>query len=103
MRFLPSTLQFVYVSFGELTLRSLNMERKNDALKGLFVLDQEVGLYNRTVYSFFDMFGFIGGIFGLAHSVAFIFVQFVADRQFYTFVISKVNMKNRKIFENNDG
>ena len=41
MRFLPSTLQFVYVSFGELTLRSLNMERKNDAIKGLFVLDQE--------------------------------------------------------------
>ena len=36
------------------------------------------------------MLGFLGGIFGLAHSVAFIFVQFVADRQFYSFVFSKV-------------
>ena len=36
------------------------------------------------------MLGFLGGIFGLAHSVAFIFVQFVADRQFYSFVISRV-------------
>ena len=36
------------------------------------------------------MLGFLGGIFGLAHSVAFIFVQFIADRQFYSFVISKV-------------
>ena len=62
----------------------------------IIALDQEVGLYNRSVYSFFDMLGFIGGIFSLAHSVAFIFVQFVADRQFYSFVISKVNMKNNK-------
>ena len=68
----------------------------------MIALDQEVGLYNRSVYSFFDMFGFIGGIFGLAHSVAFIFVQFVAERQFYSFVISKVNMKNRQNVENND-
>ena len=36
------------------------------------------------------MLGFLGGIFGMMHSVAFIFVQFVADRQFYSFVISKV-------------
>ena len=36
------------------------------------------------------MLGFLGGIFGMIHSVAFIFVQFVADRQFYSFVISKV-------------
>ena len=46
--------------------------------------------YTRTVYSFFDMLGFLGGIFGLAHPVAFILVQFVANRQFYSFVISKV-------------
>ena len=46
--------------------------------------------YNRAVYSLFDMLGFLGGIFGLVHSVAFIFVQFIADRQFYSFVISKV-------------
>ena len=56
----------------------------------IITLDQEVDLYNRTVYSFFDMLGFLGGMFGLVHSVAFIFVQFVANRQFYAFVISKV-------------
>ena len=74
----------------------------NSYITILIILDQEVGLYNRTVYSFFDMFGFIGGIFGLAHSVAFIFVQFVADRQFYSFVISKVNMKNNKNVNNDN-
>ena len=56
----------------------------------IITLDQEVDLYNRTVYSFFDMLGFLGGMFGLVHSVAFIFVQFVANRQFYAFAISKV-------------
>ena len=56
------------------------------------VLDTEITKYSRTVYSFFDMFGFLGGIFGLVHSVAFIFVQFVSDHQFYSFVISKLNV-----------
>ena len=36
------------------------------------------------------MLGFLGGIFGLVHSIAFVFVQFVANRQFYSFVISKL-------------
>ena len=54
------------------------------------ILDSEINSYSRTVYSFFDMLGFLGGIFGLVHSVAFIFVQFVSDRQYYSFVISKV-------------
>ena len=36
------------------------------------------------------MLGFVGGVFGLVHSIAYVFVQFVANRQFYSFVISKL-------------
>ena len=70
----------------------------------IITLDQEIDLYNRTVYSFFDMLGFLGGMFGLVNSVAFIFVQFVADRQFYAFAISKVytNIYSNANRENND-
>ena len=100
---LGDTNNFNFYSISKKSTEIGGANISNSYFTILFVLDQEVGLYNRTVYSFFDMFGFIGGIFGLAHSVAFIFVQFVADRQFYSFVISKVNMKNRQNVENNDG
>ena len=36
------------------------------------------------------MLGFVGGVFGLVHSIAYVFVQFVANRQFYSFVISEL-------------
>ena len=31
----------------------------------LITFDQQIDQYQRTVYSFFDMFGFLGGIFGV--------------------------------------
>ena len=36
------------------------------------------------------MLGFVGGVLGLVHSIAYVFMQFVANRQFYLFVISKL-------------
>ena len=62
----------------------------NDYFNLYISLDQQVNQYKRTVYSFVDMLGFLGGIFGLMQSVAFVFVQFVANRKFYLFVISNI-------------
>ena len=51
------------------------------------------------------MFGFLGGVFGLMQSIAFFFVQFVASRRFYLFVISKISSTlptNKKLNDKNE-
>ena len=63
----------------------------NGYLNIFISLDQQVNQYKRTVYIFFDLLGFLGGIFGLMKSIAFIFVQFVVNRKFYLFIISKLS------------
>ena len=63
----------------------------NDYFNIFISLDQQVNQYKRTVYSFVDMLGFLGGIFGLMKSIAFVLVQFVANRKFYVFVISNLS------------
>ena len=51
-------------------------------------MDQQISQYNRSVYSFFDMLGFVGGVFSLLNSIAYLFIQFTASRNFYSFAIS---------------
>ena len=41
-------------------------------------LDQQINQYSRTVYSFWDMLGYIGGIYGLLYSFGnFVFSFFM--------------------------
>ena len=87
---LGDTKNVNFYTINKKTIDQGVLYRSETYLSIIITLDQEVDLYNRTVYSFFDMFGFLGGMFGLVHSIAFIFVQFVANRQFYALVISKV-------------
>ena len=44
----------------------------------------------RTVYSFLDMFGFVGGIFELFKAFGFIFANFFASRSLYSSIISQL-------------
>ena len=63
----------------------------NSFLRVYISLDPEIDLYSRTVYSFLDMLGFVGGIFELfklaGHVISCIFIQKI----FYYRVISKIS------------
>ena len=54
------------------------------------VLDQQIEQYKRTVYSFLDMFGFVGGIYELFKIVGEIFSSFFVGRIFYSSILEKL-------------
>ena len=82
------------INFYSLEKKTVNYGQTND-LNGylnIFIsLDQQTNQYKRTVYSFVDMLGFLGGIFGIMKSIAFVLVQFIANRKFYLFAISNLS------------
>ena len=63
----------------------------NNAYLQVFItLDPQFDQYQRTVYCFLDMFGFIGGIFGLFKTFGYIFVSYFIKRSFYSSIIAKL-------------
>ena len=56
----------------------------------LLTLSQQVDQYNRSVYSFWDMFGFIGGIYGVLHSIGYLLFNSILKRVFYSDLLSKL-------------
>ena len=82
------------INFYSIEKKCTNFGKANDltGYLNIFInLDQQINQYKRTVYSFFDMLGFLGGIFGLMKSIAFVLVQFIVNRKFNLFVISKLS------------
>mmetsp|Transcript_34651 Transcript_34651/g.40110 ORF Transcript_34651/g.40110 Transcript_34651/m.40110 type:complete len:98 (+) Transcript_34651:266-559(+) len=54
------------------------------------MLEQQFDTYERTVYSFFDMFGFLGGIAELFRASGFIVISFFTKRSFYSWMLSRL-------------
>ena len=80
---------------------------KNIYLYITFALDSKVNQYYRTSYSFWDMFGYIGGIYGLLKALGYFTFNFLTKRQFYTSVLSElyhvdVVSEENKFEENNN-
>ena len=77
-----------------------NIERKrisystidfNNAYLQVYInLDPQVDQYQRTVYSFLDMLGFIGGIFELLKTFGYLLVCYFIKRAYYSSIISKL-------------
>ena len=42
------------------------------------------------MYSFFDLFGFIGGIFGMLNTVGYLIIEYFVNRNFYAYVVSQL-------------
>ena len=63
---------------------------QNSYFKVYITLDQQIDEHYRTVYSFLDMFGFVGGIFELFKAFGFIFANFFAIRSLYSSIISQL-------------
>ena len=67
-----------------------------------FILDRKVNQYFRSSYSFWDMLGYIGGIYGLIKALGYSAFTFLIKREFYTSVLSElynddVNLNEVKI------
>ena len=78
-----------------------NIDFNNAYFQAFITLDPQFDQYQRTVYCFLDMFGFIGGIFGLLKTFGYIFVSYFIKRSFYSSIISKLyhieTQRNSKI------
>ena len=62
----------------------------NSYLNIYITLDPQIDLYQRAVYSFLDMFGYIGGIFGLLKTLGYFTVSFFIKRDYYSSILSKL-------------
>ena len=62
----------------------------NSYLQVFISLDPQIDQYQRTVYCFFDMFGFIGGIFGLFKTFGYLLVCYFIEKAYYSSIISKL-------------
>ena len=70
-------------------------------------LDQKINQYFRSSYSFWDMLGYMGGIYGLLKALGYLIFSFIIKRQFYCSVLSELyhietECKDSKDEENNN-
>ena len=67
-----------------------DFDQDKSFIRFFFILDPQINQYTRTVYSFLDMFGFIGGLYGMFKTFGFFIVNYLAIKQFYSSVILKL-------------
>ena len=67
-----------------------SIDFSNAYLQVYITLDPQVDQYQRTVYSFLDMLGFIGGIFELLKTFGYLLVSYFIKRAYYSSIISKL-------------
>ena len=67
-----------------------SIEFNNAYLQVYITLDPQVDQYQRTVYSFLDMLGFIGGIFELLKTFGYLLVCYFIKKEYYSLIISKL-------------
>ena len=72
-------------------LKQANSLVLNNSLAYVFVsLNRESEQYERVVYSFFDMFGYLGGLFDFAYYVGYLLVGYFNEKQLNHTILSKL-------------
>ena len=80
-----------------------NIGYDNAYLQVFITLDPQSDLYQRTVYSFLDMLGFIGGIFELLKTFGYLTVSYFIKRNYYSSILSKLyHIESDKIVDDID-
>lgn len=64
--------------------------QNNQVMTFLITLDENVNTYTRSVYSFFDLTGQVGGVFGFLFKIGEIFVGFFATKLFMFSLVSNL-------------
>ena len=59
-------------------------------------LDVHIDLYQRTVFSFLDSLGFIGGLFQIFKMIGFVFAFYFASKSYYSSILSKFWISNKE-------
>ena len=72
-----------YYSTKDPLYRAMNRGIRNDLLGMMSIrLARESEYYERVVYSFFEMFGYLGGLFDFWYFIGFLFVQYFSEKYF---------------------
>lgn len=85
---LPSTTYFY--SIGDRQTFTNNFRVSQNYVLVYFVLSQEYEEYERTRFTFLDVWGLIGGIFEICRIVGFYTVSFTSSHQFYNSLLSRL-------------
>ena len=56
----------------------------------LISLDQQINEYSRSLYSLWDMLGYIGGIYGHLKTAGYFIFGFLIKQNFYMYIISEL-------------
>ena len=71
--------------------KTVNSALIQNSLLGIFIsLDKESEEYERVVYTFLDMFGFLGGLFDFMFFCGFILTQYCTEKSYLNSVFSKL-------------
>ena len=80
-----------YYSAKEPFLRLYNSNNNPDRLVSIDIsLSEESEQFERTVYTFLDMFGFLGGIFDFCFFLGYLFVHHFNDKYFKLTMLTKL-------------
>ena len=85
-----------------------NISNQNNVVAFIFIeMSKESIQYERVVYTFFDMFGFLGGLFDAWYFIGYIFVAYFNDKHYKQTILSKLyqveqaNMTNEDSYKKN--
>ena len=71
--------------------RTNNLEiNRNSSFYAYVVLDKASLEYERVVYTFIDMFGFLGGLFDFMFFVGLILIQFLTENMYFNSILSRL-------------
>ena len=79
-----------YYSTNIPNYRTVNKEASENLLRAFVVLSRESEQYERVVYSFFDMFGYLGGLFDFLYFVGFIWVEWFNEKYYNLRILTKL-------------
>ena len=85
----PKTL--AYYSAGDRLIRTLPLNLTlNHHFVSYIVLDRKSEEHERVVYTFIDMFGFLGGLFDFMYFFGLISIQFFTENMYFNSVFSRL-------------
>ena len=70
----------------------------------MFAVDDEIEYYERSIYSIWDLFGQIGGVYEILEIVTMMFVNYFNDKLLLLSLVNNMNKPNAspKIQSSND-
>ena len=83
--------KLTYYNAGKKEFRYENLGLNEGMIMRVYVnLDRELVSFERNVYSFLDMFGFLGGLFDFMYFTGFLFINFFTKNIYFNDILSKL-------------